>query len=772
MRGMLPPRTRKVLEKGPAKSCDGCGSLLTKGAHSDLCDRCQCRYHRNCLIYYMEGQDLQWDAARCRRCDEELRKVGLGEVVHFPTPKTLTLADAKASGSNLFTTEMIQENLMRATPVTLTMTQTGEQLPLEPVMMGAPPLPMVEPYVGGWGSRTSFAGWNTGSSQMPAPALGHTVASGAVSSSVGQPPAAPSRRPGFPTWMTGGDDELATAAASPTTPCQPMDGGGGVPQGTDPWASSDPWQRPPAPGPGGGGPPGGPGGGGPGGPGGGPDGGGVPGGEDDWPSWPRRGKGPPGPPGGPPYPDRGGGDGGGPPPAPPPSGGGSGWWNWGDDQGWSRWDWRSSGSNVLEQCLQKLTEVASAGQRSKDREAQEKDRERYRVKSKPKEITAKQAEAFLAQLMMFENEMREDRREGEDLFRAFMEATRDQRAGLYLQTLQTTDDGIAFNQRLQAQTTRAKKNTIWEAMYQWARGRIYLLMGGEAEGLERFFLQAWERITLPRAELSREKVEEWLVELMKYRHRMYEIGHYRASEGPARELRDLANRIPKDTMLRQWYAQQREPRTFDEFYHVIQGWCKTRSYAKTEANELQVLQADVEEDEGDVLEANNLNTSRMARQSLERARGRGGTSRGRGRGRGGQQPLKPSRCTVCGGTHRLKKCPNELAKKDHDFQKRLASDQPVPKCDYRDPQGQITCDGRGHLRSHHKQQILEAGVPRRPPPRSPQKKGWMPRGGGASNPGRDKPGSGPGGPQKGQRVSARDAELEEEEEGEAEEFED
>ena len=39
-------------------------------------------------------------------------------------------------------------------------------------------------------------------------------------------------------------------------------------------------------------------------------------------------------------------------------------------------------------CMLELTEVASAGQRSKDREAQEKDRERYRSKSKPKEIVA------------------------------------------------------------------------------------------------------------------------------------------------------------------------------------------------------------------------------------------------------------------------------------------------------------------------------------------------------------------------------------------------
>ena len=122
--------------------------------------------------------------------------------------------------------------------------------------------------------------------------------------------------------------------------------------------------------------------------------------------------------------------------------------------------------------------------------------------------------------------------------------------------------------------------------------------------------------------------------------------------------------------------------------------------------------------------------------------------------------MRPPKCPGCGGYHRLKRCPNELAKKDHEFQKRLAADpSKIPACDYRDPQGYVTCGGKGHLRSHHKQMILDSGMDRKPKP-SPPKAGFVPRGGGnAANPGKGKP----RGQMGGRKVQVKDAELEDEE---------
>ena len=120
---MLPPVCQQFYESGPAKVCDSCDALFAKGSMSLVCPRCRCRYHEKCLKYYADGQDLDWDAARCRKCDEELRKVGIGEGVKIPLPKVLTLADSRAAGSNLFTSGDIKLNLLKSTPATLVMTQ-------------------------------------------------------------------------------------------------------------------------------------------------------------------------------------------------------------------------------------------------------------------------------------------------------------------------------------------------------------------------------------------------------------------------------------------------------------------------------------------------------------------------------------------------------------------------------------------------------------------------------------------------------------------------
>ena len=259
---------------------------------------------------------------------------------------------------------------------------------------------------------------------------------------------------------------------------------------------------------------------------------------------------------------------------------------------------------------------------------------------------------------------------------------------------------------MRAQTSWAAKNAIWNEMYQWFRGQIYEMMGGENDGMERYYVALWEKIILSKADLTREKVEEWLVDLMRCRQRMYEIGYYRAAEGPEKELRDLAARIPKDTLLRQWFAQQCEPKSFDDFYHIVQGWCKTRNYLKVETtqSELQVLGAEVDEAEDDVVEVDNLNATRTARAPLP-----GGKTprpaqprvptKPKGQGRG--QQSRPDRCAACGGQHRLRRCPNELAEKDHEFQKKLAANANTPSCDYKDPKGFHICGGQGHWRSHH-----------------------------------------------------------------------
>ena len=147
-------------------------------------------------------------------------------------------------------------------------------------------------------------------------------------------------------------------------------------------------------------------------------------------------------------------------------------------------------------------------------------------------------------------------------------------------SLKQTSDGQRFHQRLANTFSREGRNSIYDEMYNYFRNRIYQVMGGEAKGIDKHFERTWENIVL-RGELTREKVEEWLLLLLKYRGRMYEIGYYREDEGPAKELGDLVDRIPKGTLLRQWYGQSRAPVNFDEFYNLVQGWCKTSRFPRT-----------------------------------------------------------------------------------------------------------------------------------------------------------------------------------------------
>ena len=132
----------------------------------------------------------------------------------------------------------------------------------------------------------------------------------------------------------------------------------------------------------------------------------------------------------------------------------------------------------ISQCLERLTDLAAQQAKHKDKEQQDKDRERYRAKGKPTEIVATQAEAFLISLLKFEEEMREDERSGEDLFRSFVEATRGHRAGDFLTSLKQTEVGQLFHQRLANVFSREAKDAIYDEMYQYFRNRIYQIMGG------------------------------------------------------------------------------------------------------------------------------------------------------------------------------------------------------------------------------------------------------------------------------------------------------
>ena len=180
-----------------------------------------------------------------------------------------------------------------------------------------------------------------------------------------------------------------------------------------------------------------------------------------------------------------------------------------------------------------------------NRTDREKERERYRSKTKPKPISAAQSENFLWQLLAFEEEMREEQRDHREIWELFQEAVRDHPAGTYLLMMKQSTNGQRLVQQLKACKGRDRLELAYGAMYQWARSSIYLLMGGEAEGIPKYFKARWEAIVLPGPDrLDRETVEEWLRQLVRLRIKMYETNYYRPGE-EAREADELFHRIPK-----------------------------------------------------------------------------------------------------------------------------------------------------------------------------------------------------------------------------------
>ena len=154
---------------------------------------------------------------------------------------------------------------------------------------------------------------------------------------------------------------------------------------------------------------------------------------------------------------------------------------------------------------------------------------------------------------------------------------------------------------------------------------------------------------------------------------MYEANYYRSGE-EAREADDLFSRIPKGSRLVEHILHYGKPRTFDELAALASRWCQGQPYRVKESPvvDISALPAGVEEDD---VQAGNLNAARMARQPLQ-SRGGGGAKRPAGRapaGRPASAPAKPSRCTTCGGYHRIRICPKTLADKDPEYQKRRAA---------------------------------------------------------------------------------------------------
>ena len=117
----------------------------------------------------------------------------------------------------------------------------------------------------------------------------------------------------------------------------------------------------------------------------------------------------------------------------------------------------------------------------------EKERERYRSKTKPKPISAVQSENFLWQLLAFEEEMRDEQRDHREIWDLFQEAVKDHAAGTHLLMLKQSADGQRLVQRLKACKGYDRQELAYGVMYQWVRSSIYMLMGGEADGIPKYF---------------------------------------------------------------------------------------------------------------------------------------------------------------------------------------------------------------------------------------------------------------------------------------------
>ena len=93
-----------------------------------------------------------------------------------------------------------------------------------------------------------------------------------------------------------------------------------------------------------------------------------------------------------------------------------------------------------------------------------------------------------------------------------------QPAGVHFLLLKMSAIGRRLVQRLKACKGTDRQEELYGEMYQWARSNIYVMMGGEADGIPKYFRTKWEAILLPGAErLDREAVEDWIRQLAKMR---------------------------------------------------------------------------------------------------------------------------------------------------------------------------------------------------------------------------------------------------------------
>ena len=103
--------------------------------------------------------------------------------------------------------------------------------------------------------------------------------------------------------------------------------------------------------------------------------------------------------------------------------------------------------------------------------------------------------------------MRDEQRSPREIWELFQEAVKDYPAGVHLLLLKQSANGQRLVQQLKACKGTDRLEEVYGAMYQWVRSNIYMLMGGEADGVPKYFKAKWEAILLPGAErLDRDTV--------------------------------------------------------------------------------------------------------------------------------------------------------------------------------------------------------------------------------------------------------------------------
>ena len=85
--------------------------------------------------------------------------------------------------------------------------------------------------------------------------------------------------------------------------------------------------------------------------------------------------------------------------------------------------------------------------------------------------------------MTFEEEMRDEQRGQREVWELFQEAVKDQPAGVHMLTLKQSAVGQMLVQQLKACRGQERLEEMYGVMYQWARSNIYVMMGGEADGI-------------------------------------------------------------------------------------------------------------------------------------------------------------------------------------------------------------------------------------------------------------------------------------------------